>query len=110
MLHYGSYLQYNIVFGKPQNALHLDKFLATSSNPLDSFILCTYELLFPFLFSQFVQHIHWCVALQLAVEESKSFRERSMTLVLVPNKAVVQKAPESPKKKEKTASEVSAGV
>lgn len=50
------------------------------------------------------------VTLQLAVEESKSFRERSMTLVLVPNKAVVQKAPESPKKKEKTASEVSAGV
>lgn len=48
---------------------------------------------------------------ELAVEESKSFRERSMTLVLVPNKAVVvQKAPESPKKKEKTESEVSAGV
>ncbi|KAI3524289.1 hypothetical protein L1887_02942 [Cichorium endivia] len=46
---------------------------------------------------------------ELAVEESKNFRDRNMTLVLVPNKAVLQK--EAPKKKEKsTGTEVSAGV
>ncbi|PWA32823.1 translation initiation factor 3 [Artemisia annua] len=46
---------------------------------------------------------------ELAVEESKNFRDRNMTLVLVPNKAVTQK--EAPKKKEKsTGTEVSAGV
>ncbi|KAL8235027.1 hypothetical protein R6Q59_021127 [Mikania micrantha] len=37
---------------------------------------------------------------ELAVEESKNFRDRNMTLVLVPNKAVIQK--EAPKKKDKT--------
>ncbi|KAL1816148.1 hypothetical protein DCAR_0520522 [Daucus carota subsp. sativus] len=48
---------------------------------------------------------------ELAVEESKSFRERSMTLVMVPNKVVpIQKPPESPKKNETTATEVSAPV
>ncbi|KAL8149631.1 translation initiation factor IF3-2, chloroplastic-like [Apium graveolens] len=48
---------------------------------------------------------------ELAVEESKSFRERSMTLVMVPNKVVtVQKPPESPKKNETSANEVSAAV
>ncbi|KAJ9557937.1 hypothetical protein OSB04_012551 [Centaurea solstitialis] len=46
---------------------------------------------------------------ELAVEESKNFRDRNMTLVLVPNKAVLQK--EAPKKKEKsTETEVSASV
>ncbi|KAM0017875.1 putative translation initiation factor 3 [Helianthus debilis subsp. tardiflorus] len=48
---------------------------------------------------------------ELAVEESKNFRDRNMTLVLVPNKAVIQK--EAPKKKEKTTgteTQVSASV
>ncbi|KAL8147933.1 hypothetical protein AgCh_005312 [Apium graveolens] len=49
--------------------------------------------------------------LQLAVEESKSFRERSMTLVMVPNKVVtVQKPLESLKKKEISANKVSVAV
>ncbi|KAK1399904.1 Translation initiation factor IF-3 [Heracleum sosnowskyi] len=48
---------------------------------------------------------------ELAVEESKSFKEKSMTLVMVPNKVVtVQKPPESPKKNEAIANEVSAPV
>ncbi|KAD6794966.1 hypothetical protein E3N88_05862 [Mikania micrantha] len=46
---------------------------------------------------------------ELAVEESKNFRDRNMTLVLVPNKAVIQK--EAPKKKDKTTgTQVSASV
>ncbi|KAI3803100.1 hypothetical protein L1987_31249 [Smallanthus sonchifolius] len=46
---------------------------------------------------------------ELAVEESKNFKDRNMTLVLVPNKAVTQK--EAPKKKEKTSgTQVSASV
>ncbi|KAA8522850.1 hypothetical protein F0562_009273 [Nyssa sinensis] len=49
---------------------------------------------------------------ELASEESKNFRDRNISIVLVPNKAVVQKTQESPKKKEKSAAteEVSAGV
>ncbi|KAI3814688.1 hypothetical protein L1987_14332 [Smallanthus sonchifolius] len=46
---------------------------------------------------------------ELAVEESKNFRDRNMTLVLVPNKAVLQK--EAPKKTAKsTETQVSASV
>ncbi|KAM7477126.1 hypothetical protein LguiB_024369 [Lonicera macranthoides] len=37
---------------------------------------------------------------ELATEESKSFRERTMTLVMVPNKNYVPKAQELPKKEE----------
>lgn len=47
---------------------------------------------------------------QLATEENKNFRDRNVFIVLVPNKAIVQKAPEQPKKKEKPATEVSASV
>ena len=48
---------------------------------------------------------------ELATEESKNFRDRNIFIVLAPNKAVVQKAQEPPKKKEKSAvNEVSAGV
>ncbi|CAA3007142.1 translation initiation factor if-3 [Olea europaea subsp. europaea] len=48
---------------------------------------------------------------ELAVEENKNFRDRNIFIILVPNKAVVQKAQEPPKKKDKsTANEVSAGV
>lgn len=48
---------------------------------------------------------------ELAVEESKSFKDKSMTLVMVPNKVVtVQKPPESPKNNETSANEVSAAV
>ncbi|CAI9765762.1 unnamed protein product [Fraxinus pennsylvanica] len=47
---------------------------------------------------------------ELAVEENKSFRDRNIFIILVPNKAVAQKAQESPKKDKSTASEVSAGV
>ncbi|KAI3711758.1 hypothetical protein L1987_70302 [Smallanthus sonchifolius] len=46
---------------------------------------------------------------ELAVEESKNFRDRNMTLVLVPNKAVLQK--EAPKKTAKsTEAQASASV
>ncbi|KAL2464343.1 Translation initiation factor 3 protein [Forsythia ovata] len=48
---------------------------------------------------------------ELAVEENKNFRDRNMSIILVPNKAIAQKAQEPPKKKDKsTANEVSAGV
>ncbi|OIS97245.1 PREDICTED: uncharacterized protein LOC109234526 [Nicotiana attenuata] len=47
---------------------------------------------------------------ELATEENKSFRDRNMFIVLVPNKAIVQKGQEQPKKKEKSATEVSASV
>ncbi|CAI9779668.1 unnamed protein product [Fraxinus pennsylvanica] len=48
---------------------------------------------------------------ELAVEENKNFRDRNIFIILVPNKAVAQKAQEPPKKKDKsTANEVSAGV
>ncbi|KAF8400500.1 hypothetical protein HHK36_013798 [Tetracentron sinense] len=48
---------------------------------------------------------------ELATEESKSFSDRNMFIVLLPNKIILQKAQEQPKKKEKPAvTEVSAGV
>ncbi|KAF3661949.1 putative heat shock 70 kDa protein-like [Capsicum annuum] len=47
---------------------------------------------------------------ELATEENKNFRDRNVFIVLIPNKAVVQKGPEQPKKKEKPATEVSASV
>ncbi|KZV27398.1 translation initiation factor if-3 [Dorcoceras hygrometricum] len=48
---------------------------------------------------------------ELAMEESKNFRERNIFIILVPNKAVAQKSQEPPKKKNDTAAnEVSAGV
>lgn len=48
---------------------------------------------------------------ELATEESKNFSDRNIFIVLVPNKALQQKAQEPPKKKEKSAvTEVSAGV
>ncbi|XP_023730450.1 translation initiation factor IF3-2, chloroplastic isoform X1 [Lactuca sativa] len=44
---------------------------------------------------------------ELAIEESKNFRDRNMTLVLIPNKAILQQK-ETPKKKEKsTGTEIS---
>ncbi|KAK3437866.1 hypothetical protein EUGRSUZ_C02505 [Eucalyptus grandis] len=48
---------------------------------------------------------------ELATEESKNFRERNMSIVLVPNKALLQKGQEPPKKPDKSsANEVSAGI
>ncbi|XVF47885.1 hypothetical protein PTKIN_Ptkin03bG0146100 [Pterospermum kingtungense] len=48
---------------------------------------------------------------ELATEESKNFRDRNIFIVLVPNKAVLQKAQDPGKKKDKpTKDEVSAGV
>nr|DAD45334.1 TPA_asm: hypothetical protein HUJ06_003564 [Nelumbo nucifera] len=48
---------------------------------------------------------------ELATEESKNFSERNIFIVLVPNKALIQKIQEQPKKREKPAvTEVSAGV
>ncbi|GMH03565.1 hypothetical protein Nepgr_005404 [Nepenthes gracilis] len=48
---------------------------------------------------------------ELAIEESKNFRDRNIYMVLVPNKATLQKAAESPKKKDKSSvSEVSASI
>ncbi|WOL13890.1 hypothetical protein Cni_G22670 [Canna indica] len=47
---------------------------------------------------------------ELATEESKNFRDRNIFMVLAPNKAVLQKTQEQPKKKEKPVSEVSASV
>lgn len=49
--------------------------------------------------------------LQLASEENKNFRDRNIFIILVPNKALLQKAQEPPKKKEKqVVDEVSTGV
>ena len=49
---------------------------------------------------------------QLATEEAKNFRDRNVFIVLAPNKAVLQKSQEPPKKKDKPAAvnEVSAAV
>ncbi|KAF2316996.1 hypothetical protein GH714_010066 [Hevea brasiliensis] len=48
---------------------------------------------------------------ELATEESKNFRDRNIFITLVPNKAVLQKTQESPKKRDKSAiNEVSVGV
>ncbi|GLT80482.1 hypothetical protein SLA2020_519200 [Shorea laevis] len=48
---------------------------------------------------------------ELATEEGKNFRDRNIFIVLVPNKAVLQKAQEPGKKKDQsTTNEVSAGV
>ncbi|KAK9947320.1 hypothetical protein M0R45_002951 [Rubus argutus] len=48
---------------------------------------------------------------ELATEEAKSFSDRNMFIVLVPNKAFLQKAQEQPKKKENPAvNEISASV
>ncbi|EOY31474.1 Translation initiation factor 3 protein isoform 1 [Theobroma cacao] len=48
---------------------------------------------------------------ELAAEESKNFRDRNIFIVLVPNKALLQKAQDPGKKKDKpTKNEVSAGV
>uniref|UniRef100_A0A5B6ZU45 Translation initiation factor IF-3 n=1 Tax=Davidia involucrata TaxID=16924 RepID=A0A5B6ZU45_DAVIN len=48
---------------------------------------------------------------ELATEEIKNFSVRNIFIVLIPNKAVAQKAQESPKKREKLLeTEVSAGV
>lgn len=53
-----------------------------------------------------------CCCLQLATEESKNFRDRNIFIVLVPNKAVLQKAQEPLKKKDKSeaVNEVSASI
>ncbi|KAG7030084.1 Translation initiation factor IF3-2, chloroplastic, partial [Cucurbita argyrosperma subsp. argyrosperma] len=49
---------------------------------------------------------------ELATEEAKNFRDRNVFIVLAPNKAVLQKSQEPPKKKDKPAAvnEVSARV
>ncbi|KHN37190.1 translation initiation factor IF3-4, chloroplastic-like [Glycine soja] len=48
---------------------------------------------------------------ELATEETKSFRDRNMSIVMVPKKAALQKAQEPPKRKDMSAAdEVSAGV
>ncbi|XP_073104296.1 translation initiation factor IF3-2, chloroplastic isoform X1 [Elaeis guineensis] len=47
---------------------------------------------------------------EMASEESKSFSERNIFMVLMPNKAVLQKAQEQPKKKETPVTEVSASA
>ncbi|XP_024017958.1 translation initiation factor IF3-4, chloroplastic isoform X2 [Morus notabilis] len=49
---------------------------------------------------------------ELATEESKNFRDRNMSIVLVPNKAVLQKGQEPAKKKDKSeaVNEVSASI
>lgn len=48
--------------------------------------------------------------LQLGTEESKNFSDRNVFIVLVPNKLMLKKAQEPPKKKEAPATEVSANV
>ncbi|OAY31825.1 translation initiation factor IF3-4, chloroplastic [Manihot esculenta] len=48
---------------------------------------------------------------ELATEESKNFRDRNIFITLVPNKAVLSKTQDPPKKRDKSAvNEVSAGV
>lgn len=70
---------------------------------------CPLYLLFIFLSSPLMFSIFYYT--QLATEEAKNFRDRNIFIVLVPNKAVLQKAQEPPKKKDKPAvNEVSAGV
>lgn len=52
-----------------------------------------------------------CMFVQLATEEAKSFRDRNIFIVLVPNKVILEKSKETPKKKDDAvASEVSASV
>ena len=50
--------------------------------------------------------------MQLATEEAKNFRDRNIFIILVPNKALQQKAQEPPKKKDKSqlASQLLEGV
>lgn len=50
--------------------------------------------------------------MQLGLEEAKNFRDRNIFIILVPNKAAVQKTQEPPpKKRDKSAAdEVSASV
>ncbi|TKY54676.1 Translation initiation factor IF-3 [Spatholobus suberectus] len=48
---------------------------------------------------------------ELGIEEAKNFRDRNIYIILVPNKAAVQKTQEPPKKRDKSAAdEVSANV
>ncbi|KAJ7955661.1 Translation initiation factor IF-3 [Quillaja saponaria] len=49
---------------------------------------------------------------ELATEEAKNLRDRNIFIIMVPNKAIVQKAQEQPKKSDKAAAtnEVSAGI
>ncbi|RWW82143.1 hypothetical protein BHE74_00009407 [Ensete ventricosum] len=47
---------------------------------------------------------------KLATEETKNLRERNVFMVLMPNKVVLQKTQEQPKKKEKPVTEISASV
>ncbi|EEF29148.1 translation initiation factor IF3-4, chloroplastic [Ricinus communis] len=48
---------------------------------------------------------------ELATEETKNFRDRNIFITLAPNKAILQKSQEPPKKRDKSAvNEVSAGV
>lgn len=48
---------------------------------------------------------------QVGLEEAKNFRDRNIFIILVPNKAAVQKTQEPPKKKDKSAKdEISASV
>uniref|UniRef100_A0A7N0V638 Translation initiation factor IF-3 n=1 Tax=Kalanchoe fedtschenkoi TaxID=63787 RepID=A0A7N0V638_KALFE len=48
---------------------------------------------------------------ELGTEESKNFKDKNLFIVLIPNKATIQKAQDAPKKKEKQEiPEVSAGV
>lgn len=64
----------------------------------------------PFLITEIVLHFIVSTS-QLAVEESKNFKEKSMTLVMVPKEVVtVQKPAESPKKNDAIANEVSTPV
>ncbi|RRT52814.1 hypothetical protein B296_00021049, partial [Ensete ventricosum] len=47
---------------------------------------------------------------ELATEETKNLRERNVFMVLMPNKVVLQKTQEQPKKMEKPVTEISASV
>lgn len=75
------------------------------------FLLST-EIAFSLALHEFcIFGLYLVFLLQLASEENKNFRDRNIFIILVPNKALSQKAQEPPKKKDKqVVDEVSTGV
>lgn len=75
------------------------------------FLLST-EIAFSLALHEFcIFGLYLVFLLQLAIEENKKFRDRNIFIILVPNKALSQKAQEPPKKKDKqVVDEVSTGV
>jgi len=76
-----------------------------SSVPISNFMVIRDISYYLFKFSIKTTYV------QAGLEEAKNFRDRNIFIILVPNKAAVQKTQEPPKKKDKSAKdEVSASV